>query len=389
MSVGIGSKSKLGYIVETAYGTFPASPTGIQLGILSESIQNTRNTFQSEELNPLRKVTAVRSGNVAAGGDINVELSPNALGTFLRHLLMNTVTTTTVTPTAITNSLATTRGAYYSANSRTYLCTRSGTTSANAAANFTSQDSAEEFLEGTAYFQYYAPVATTLYKHVLNAGATKPTGGFSMEREVFLDGGSQFFRYVGGRVNGFNLTIPQEGIITGVLSMIFLDLDTTASTTIWNVFQTPSDEPFAGSQAVIQTKAPAGSYADDFTISQASMSVQNNFEANVYSVGLKRRRDLPEGRRVVTGSFTAHFENMTNFNYFKNESTIGLKMTFNNAGMFMSIELPYVKLSGGSPAPVISGQGVVSASFDYQAFADGANYDVIVEMYNSTSAYTA
>lgn len=387
MSIGIGSKSRLAFVVETAYGVFPATPTGQQIGFNSESIQNSRNTFTSQEINPNRQVTAVRSGNVSAGGEISTEWSPNVLGVFLKHLLCVAPVTTSITPVTMTNSLACTRGTYYTSSARVYLCTRAGTSSASATTSMVSVDPNEEFLEGTAYFQFYAVSAgLALYQHVFAAAVAKPVGGFSVQREVFLDTGSQFFRYIGGRINTWSLNVPQEGIVTCSFGFLFLDLDTVAGTTIWSSLTNPLDDPFAGSQTVIRTKAPGGSYTEDYSLSTASLSLTNNYDTNPYTVGQKRRRDLPEGTRTITGSFGAFFEDLTKFNFFKNESIIGLEISSNNAGMYAQVEMPTIKLTGGSPAPVISGQGTVSSSFDWQAFTNGTN-DIIVTLKNSTASY--
>lgn len=383
MSVGIGSKSKLAYVVESAYGIFPASPSGVVLGILSENIQSTRNSFASQEISPNRQMQAVRSGNVAAMGDINVELSPNALGMFLKHMLCATsyAPVTDGAPSALAVA-AYTRGTYVTASGRIYLCTRSGTTTST---TMTSSDFSEE-KNGTAYFQYYGTTGTAKYTHTFTAGVTKPVGGFSMEREVYLDSGSQFFRYTGGRVNTFSLTVPQEGIVTCAMNLLFLDLDSTASSTIWTGTTAPADEPFSGAQCVLQVKPSGGAYADDFSLSNFSLNITNNFDANVYTVGQRRRRDLPEGTRVVTGSFTALFEDMTKFNYFANETVLSLLVTFNHLGMYLTLEIFSAKLTGGTPAPVIAGNGVVSAQFNFEAFTNGTK-DIEVVLKNNTTTY--
>ena len=389
MSVGIGSKSALAYAEETTYGVFPSALAGVGLGFNSESIQNTRNTFKSEEVTRTRNVTSIRSGNVSAGGDVTCDVSPNALGIFFKHLLTCAAVTTTPTPTALTNSLVVTRGTYYtSVGANVYLCTRSGTAAANATTvALASVDNSVEEKNGTAYFQYFASSATNLRKHVFTANTVKPTGGIAMEREAFLDTGSQFFRYVGGRVNSFGLNVPQEGIVTATLGMLFLDLDSTGTATGFTTRTFPNDEPFAGSQVIVRTKPVAGSYAEDFSLTTLSLNVNNNFDSNIYTVGLTRRRDLPEMRREVTASFGAVFEDMTKFNYFQNESTIAVEITMNYQGMFLKMELPYTKFTGGSPAPVISGNGVVNQSFEVSAYNPTGAAEIVVELYNTTTAY--
>lgn len=388
MSVGIGSKSTLSYIVESAYGTFPTAGTGIGMQFNTESVQNTRNTFKSAEINPARVVTAIRSGNVMAAGDVTCEFSVTAFGLFLCHLLTTTDTKTTITPTAFANAASLVRGTYYETGTLTYLCTRSGTADAAVETGGapTSVDANEEVLNGTAYLQYYGINATDVYSHVLTGGVTKPTGGIAVERKVEAGTTDQYFRYTGGRINTWALNVPQEGIVTSTFGFLFLDLDSVAQATAFSGVPTiTADEPFAGSEVVIQLKAPGGSYSDDFTLSTLSLSVSNNYDANVFSVGQKKRRDLPEGRREISGSFTAFFEDLTKFNYFLNESTVGVLITLNHAGTFCSIELPSVKLTG-SPTPNISGNGVMSSSFSIEAFSLASAKDIEVILKNGTSA---
>lgn len=388
MSVGIGSKSKLVFVVESAFGTFPSGQTGTNLGFLTEAIQNTRNTFSSQEISSSRQLSSVRGGNVAAGGDISMELSPNALGTFVKHLLCVSPTTASATITALANSQAVLRGAYISSNTKNYLCTRAGTTSGTATTlGFTSTDTAEEFLSGTATFQYVGAAATTVYSHTFQAAVSKPTGGIAVEREVFLDSGSKFFRYVGGRINTMAITVPQEGIVTCSFGFLFLDLDSTATSTIFSSPTTPVDEPFSGAGTVMRIAASGGSLTEDFSIDSATINVTNNFDGAVYTIGQRRRRDLPEQMRSVTGNLSAVFEDMTKFNFFANETTVSLEVSFNHLGQFMRITMPEVRLHGGAPAPVISGNGVMKHTFDFTAFKSTGAGDIKIEMFNTTSSY--
>lgn len=388
MSVGIGSKSTLSYVVETTYGTFPTSQAGTGINFNTESIQNTRNTFKSEEINPSRVVTAIRSGNVQAAGDVMSEFAVNVHGVWLCHALTCTDTKTTITPASFTNSGAVTRGSYYKTGTLTYLCTRSGTVAADIETTGapTSVDSGEEVLSGTAYLQYYGVNATAVYQHILTAGVTKPVGGIAVERKVEAGTTDQYFRYTGGRINTWALNVPQEGIVTNTFGFLFLDLDSVATATIFTGVPTiTADEPFAGSECVIQLKAPGGSYTDDFSLNTLSLNLTNNYDASVFTVGQKKRRDLPEGRREITGSFSAYFEDVTKFNYFRNESIVGMLITMNHQGTFASIELPSVKLTG-SPTPNVSGNGVMSTAFNFEAFSNSGGTDIEIKLKNSNSA---
>lgn len=380
MSVGLGSKSELVYGIESAYGVFPSTPAGVALGLLSENIQNTRNTFISDEVNAARVVTSIRTGNVQAGGPIATELSPNALGQFWKHLLMCVPVTTTVTGTALANSQAATRGAYFSHGGNLYLCIKSGTSAGSAA--LVTTDYSEE-VSGTATYMY-AGAAGSIYKHVFQAGNTKPTGGIWVERNSFLDTGSEFFRYIGGRIQSASLNLPQEGILTANWDMVFLDLDSQSNATLTGSITRPEDEPFAGSQSMIRLKVGAGAYAEDASVSAFTMNIANGFDTNIYAVGARRRRDLPEGRREVNASIQCYFEDITKFNYFKNETLFSTEFTTYNRGQFMLIEMPQGRFQGGQPTPVIAGNGVTSTSFDLTAF--GTN-DIKLELYNTTASY--
>ena len=390
MSVALGSKSRIAYAEETVFGTFP-NVAAKEIGLLSEGIEQSINTFVSDEIRSDRQVSAIRGGNKSAGGDINMELSPNVLGTFLKHLLMCTPVTTTLTPTVAANSAVVARGDYISVASgaRRYLVTRAGTLAADiSTVPPTSTDKSEEFLSGTATLQYFGINTDTIYQHVFTANTVRPTGGLAMEKTISLGGTNQMFQYVGGRVNSLSMTIPQEGIITAVLSMIFLKQAGTPTATGFSGITTPTDDPFAGSQALVFILPPGSSTrTDDTVIRGFNLSVNNNFDGNIFVLGSRFRKDLVEGRRDVTGSFEAWFESMTQYNYFNNESIIGLIPTFNLLGQYMEIEIPAVKLTGGSPTPKIAGTGVISSSYNFQAFNNGGAYDIKVTLRNTTVSY--
>jgi len=177
-NVGIGSKSSLAYVVETTYGVAPVSnPVATEIPIVSENIQNSRTTFLSKEVNPTRQITSVRSGNIAAQGDFDVQVSPNLHGTMLKHLLTTTDTVTVITPVPLTNSAVVGRGSYVTSNSRIYLVVRDGTASATAggsgATGLQTIDQSEE-VSGTAYFQYVGVVIQALAISVV--AVTTPWG---------------------------------------------------------------------------------------------------------------------------------------------------------------------------------------------------------------------
>jgi hypothetical protein len=93
MTIATGARHDMGYILESAFGTTPATPafkairhTGTTLGLSKDAIE-------SEELREDRQIAHYRHGNKAVSGDINFELSYESFDDLLEAVMCGTWTT--------------------------------------------------------------------------------------------------------------------------------------------------------------------------------------------------------------------------------------------------------------------------------------------------------
>lgn len=462
MSVGIGSKSRVSYAEESSFGVHP-NGVGENIIFKSSNIAKQINTIVSESIRPDRAVPSVRGGNVAAGGDITAEFSPNTFGKFLKHFSAGAVGSANVTDTsgitaapssqetglarhtvrkvagspdqmwvcfetgatgntgadlasdlgaaagtlmervvsgdttwvlfafaivAAADSTAYSRGDYILSGNNTYLCTKEGTSASNISSVALAHTTGE-VQNGTAFFEFYGVTASkALYKHVVIPGTTLETGGLSVEHIVDIGTATPtHFQFVGGRVNTLGITVPQEGIVDLSMGLLFQDLVSADSTSGFTGSSTTSDEPITGFQAALAIFPITGGGGINTSMSDLNLNFTNNFDENVYVIGKRFRHDLPVGRREVTGSMTAFFESLTEFNFFANETEVRLEVTMNVLGQLVKLIFPENKFTGGSPTPEISGPGTVTSSFEFQTFKQDSDDDYIIELFNSTASY--
>ncbi len=71
-----GSRTQLAYVVESTYGTTPASPAMVSLPFVTHSVDLTKTRVQSAEITPDRMPRVDRHGQRTVTGDIAVEMRP-------------------------------------------------------------------------------------------------------------------------------------------------------------------------------------------------------------------------------------------------------------------------------------------------------------------------
>jgi hypothetical protein len=104
MTIATGARHDMGYILESAFGTTPATPafkairhTGTTLGLSKDAIE-------SEELREDRQIAHYRHGNKAVSGDINFELSYESFDDLLEAVMCGTWTTDVLKPSTTSRS---------------------------------------------------------------------------------------------------------------------------------------------------------------------------------------------------------------------------------------------------------------------------------------------
>ena len=71
-----GSRTQLAYVVESTYGTTPATPAMVSLPFVTHSVDLTKTRVQSAEITPDRMPRIDRHGQRTVAGDISVEMRP-------------------------------------------------------------------------------------------------------------------------------------------------------------------------------------------------------------------------------------------------------------------------------------------------------------------------
>jgi len=406
MTLPVGTKTKIAFAEESAYGTFVTGATAPQyLYFNSETLGQTINTINSEMLRPDRKMPAIRGGNITAAGDITTELQLRALGVPIMHFLatddtgvealgsmtgLKDLTTWSATPVIVGDVVE-------GASNHFYICTVAGTTAATEPSNpvegvkYTSDTAELLCIENSAEGNWKA--------HWLSGSADMPTGGLSFEKFIERGGTDSFFPFSGGRVNTLNIDIPQEGIVGVTLGMLFQQGgEPTAASAFTNIGSavTFDDEPLAGYDVVLEAVASAASptYSSSTVIpyvQAASINMTNNFDETPFAIGSRYRRGLPEGRRVITGNMTVFFESEQEFDWFIQEQSLEFKWSFINRNGMLQLLMPEVKITGNG-TPQVGGQGVVTASFDFSAFYQGNGSitdDIQVLLVNEDAAISA
>jgi hypothetical protein len=87
MAFSQGSRHGLSYVVESAYGTTPSTPTMKALRNTSVGLVASKDSFQSEEIRSDRQIVDLRHGTRQTGGDIGFELSYGAFDDLLESAL--------------------------------------------------------------------------------------------------------------------------------------------------------------------------------------------------------------------------------------------------------------------------------------------------------------
>jgi hypothetical protein len=90
MAQAQGSQRRLAYVVESTYGTTPATPTMKQIDYVSFNGDLNTPEIMSQTIRPNRQMTGSRRGNISTNGDLSVELTPDNYDDFLEAFMQGT-----------------------------------------------------------------------------------------------------------------------------------------------------------------------------------------------------------------------------------------------------------------------------------------------------------
>lgn len=104
MAYAQGSRRIIRYMAETTFAETPATPTLIPLRNNSDSLNLSKDTFESAELRGDRSIRDVRHGNEQVSGDISFDLAYGDFDAFLEAVMCNSWSTDTLIQGTTLNS---------------------------------------------------------------------------------------------------------------------------------------------------------------------------------------------------------------------------------------------------------------------------------------------
>ena len=110
MTQATGARSKIGYIVESTFGTTPATPNLAELPVLEFGLQLTRDEYADNAIRSDRMERTSLSGNKTVAGTINVNFAHSLYDVLLESLMQSTFTTNVLKTGVTRKSISFERG---------------------------------------------------------------------------------------------------------------------------------------------------------------------------------------------------------------------------------------------------------------------------------------
>ena len=386
MSLARGSASKIVWVDEATWNTLPVgNPAAESMPFASESLVEQIDTIKAEDIRSNRMVSGLRGANIAAGGSITADFAIRRYAKWLAHLLAcyptEAVTPSGLSCTLLATGLSVTRGNYYYYGSNGYLALSSGTyTSADVSGDFTTFTSGVKTVKGIKFeyaggyaASYITPTGDSapIGRFTFNAATDFAATGIAIEKQILGGNSPLYLALLGGRINSLDLTVPQKGMIRSVWNMLFMQ-SVAAGATWAGAIADPTDSTVAGYDAAVKLN---GVYSS--VLREASLNISNGVETETYVLGSRVRQELPEGERAASGKFTMFFKDLTEYNLFKNETVVPIEFSFGHDGEYLSLLFNEAKLTG-TGTPQVNGAGLIQASFDFTAFNQTANTDIVL-----------
>ena len=379
MAIATGVAKQLAYKAETTWGTVPAASGAQALRRVTSDLNLTKQTYQSAEIRTDYQVADLRHGVRSVAGTVRGELSPGTYEDFLAAALRKTFTAVTnITGLSLTIAAS---GDYYTVtrSSGSYLSdgikvgqvvrlTAGSLAAGNLNKNLlvvglTALAATVLVLNGST-LTAEGPIASCTMS-VPGKESYVPTSGHtdtSFAIEHWYSDVSQSEVFSGCKVNSVGIALPPSGISTIEFGFIGKDVTTAAA----QYFTSPSAASTSGVVAAVN-----GAVAVNGTRVALLTGLQINIAGGMTAepvVGSNTFPDIFEGRVVVSGQFSAYFEDATLRDLFLNETEASIVAAFTTANTaaadFLSITLPRIKVGGASKD---DGEKGIVQTFPFQA----------------------
>lgn len=371
MTISAGSRHSMAYVLESTYGTTPASPVFTPLRHKGTTLALNKKTFTSAELRSDRQISDFRHGTKEVNGDVTVELSSGSFKDLWQAVMLgtwaarSTYTASTISAASADNSFNDSANGFITAGFVVgdTLTTSSFTNSANnsTVAVVVSVTAGKIVVSGPTLVTEAAGAPRTIASNaqVVSTGTTRRS--FTIERN-FSDIG-QYQRYTGCEFDKFALSVKPEGIVECVFSVLGQGQSggtTALGGATYNAATTSS--PFDGFSGAISEGGSAIALVTDVKLNL------NNGLASLFVVGSSQTIQPSIGRSNVTGTVTAFFQDVVLLNKFLNETVSSLSFTIGDGTNTMTFYCPRIKYTGAPPN--VSGEGPVTLAMPFQAILD-------------------
>ena len=198
--------------------------------------------------------------------------------------------------------------------------------------------------------------------NVLKRGVLIPS--FTVERRH--NDVAQFLPYTGIAMNTGSIVIQPDAIVRCTYGVVGRNMSTASATSLGAPTDVATNPPFDSfSGALMEGGATIAS------VTSLQIDVNNGFDP-AFVIGSAMTPQFIPGKRAVTGSISAYFENATLLNKFVNEVESSLEVTLDGpAGGDLTIKIPRLKYTGGE-LPV-SGVGGVMLNLPWTALRSAAD----------------
>lgn len=220
-----------------------------------------------------------------------------------------------------------------------------------------------------------------LFKHLFGTSATSALSGGAFQHTFSLAAQPPIgltievnrdlcaWVYEGCQIASMSFENAVDGVVQIALELLGED-ETTAAASSPNW---PGDKPVHWGQLSTLT---FGAYT--LAAENARWNFAQTLAGDRYKLGTRTRKGLGRGgRRVVNGSFTAEFEDVTLYNDFLAETERALTVKYAGATIgagntyALTVTFPRIVIVGEPPA--VAGPGPIKETFNFEAFYDVTN----------------
>lgn len=365
MSLASAARVGVSYVAENTQGTTPGSPTMKTLRNTSRGLNPRKNLLESNEGRSDRQIADVRHGFNFVDGTIGTELGMSSYDDMLEGGLSGTWGAVTVagTPTfgaTAPNIFTRSAGSFtadgfrvgdiiktvsYAAsnNNGTWTVSAVGTTTITVIASTV-----------TTVAVGAGPALTYPGKR-LDIGTTLRT--FTFEKRFPDIGIYEVSR--GNAVDQLTINMTPEQLVTLMIAFRGLSFGAQSGTSLGSPTAAPTYSPFASFDGAFILGG-----VENAITTQLEMNLNNN-RASQGVIGSRYAPQIFEGDARVSGSFSAFFEDESQFNAFYNETETACAVRLDDVGgtEFMGIVIPRLKINTNEKDPPRNGPVISNQAF--------------------------